>query len=157
MPYSRQFFVGGPNSIRGWAIRDIGPGGYHDFALGNATTKPYPFQAADIKFEFNSEYRFPLFWRFNSAVFFDAGNIWNLKKDEKLPNGNFDKFWANQIAISSGLGLRVDASFATIRFDLGFKLREAYSSQTTGNNWISLNDYSWKRNVNPNFALGFPF
>ncbi len=155
VPYSRQFYVGGPNSIRGWVIRDIGPGGYHDFSLDSAKTKTFPFQAGDIKLEFNSEYRFPLFWRFNGAFLFDAGNIWNIKKDENLPNGNIDKFWFDQIAISSGIGLRLDVTYATVRVDFGFKLREPY--ETKGVNWIPVNEYSWKRNVNPNFAIGFPF
>lgn len=155
VPYSRQFFVGGPNSIRGWVIRDIGPGGYHDFSRDTDSTKTFPFQAGDIKLEFNSEFRFPLFWRLYSAILFDAGNIWNLKKDEKLPNGNIDKFWIDQMAISSGLGLRLDVDYATIRFDFGFKLREPF--ERNGRNWIPMEEYSWKRNVNPNFALGFPF
>lgn len=155
VPYSRQFYVGGPNSIRGWIIRDIGPGGYHDFSLDTAETKAFPFQAGDLKLEFNSEFRFPLFWRFNTAILFDAGNIWNIKKDSKLPNGNIDKFWFDQIAISSGIGLRLDVTYATIRLDFGFKLREPY--EANGNNWIPVNEYSWKRNVNPNFAIGLPF
>ena len=155
VPYSRQFYLGGPNSIRGWVIRDIGPGGYHDFSLDETKTKTFPFQAGDIKLEFNSEFRFPLFWRFNSAFLFDAGNIWNLKKDDKLPSGNIDKFWSTQMAVSSGLGFRLDVSYATIRLDFGFKLREPY--QVDGRNWIPVDEYSWKRNVTPNFALGFPF
>ena len=155
VPYSRQFYVGGPNSIRGWIIRDIGPGGYHDFTRDSDSTKTFPFQAGDIKLEFNSEFRFPLFLRFNTAILFDAGNIWNIKKDDKLPNGNIDKFWFDQIAISSGIGLRLDVTYATIRLDFGFKLREPYP--TNGNNWIPVSDYSWKRNVNPNFAIGLPF
>ncbi|MBL7816196.1 MAG: BamA/TamA family outer membrane protein [Saprospiraceae bacterium] len=155
VPYLKQFFVGGPNSIRGWVIRDIGPGGFFDITRETVKTKTFPFQAGDAKFEFNSEFRFPLFWRFNSAVLFDAGNIWNLKKDEKLPNGNIDKFWFDQIAISSGIGLRLDVTYATIRFDFGFKLREPY--ERDGVNWIPLKDYSWRKNVTPNFALGFPF
>lgn len=155
VPYSRQFFVGGPNSIRGWTIRDIGPGGYHDFKRDADSVKTFPFQAGDIKLEFNSEFRFPLFWRLYSAILFDAGNIWNLKKDEKLPNGNFDKYWIDQIAISSGIGLRLDVDYATIRLDFGFKLREPF--ERNGVNWIPREEYSWKRNVNPNFALGFPF
>jgi outer membrane protein insertion porin family len=153
VPYSRQFYVGGPNSIRGWVIRDIGPGGYFDTAT--TKKKTFPFQAGDLKLEFNSEFRFPLFWLLNSAVLFDAGNIWNIKKDDKLPNGNIDKFWFDQVAISSGIGLRLDVTYATIRLDFGFKLREPF--ETNGRNWIPLEDYSWKRNVTPNFALGFPF
>ena len=151
VPFSRQFFVGGPNSIRGWVARDLGPGGYinpqRDFTL--------PFQTGDMKIELNSEYRFPLFWRLKSAIFLDAGNVWTLKADEKLPDGNIDKFWFDQIAVSTGLGMRLDVTYALIRLDFGFRLRNPYS--TNGRNWIPVDEYGWRNNVNLNFALGLPF
>ncbi len=152
VPYSRQFSVGGPNSIRGWLAQDIGQGGYFN---PNSNTK-IPFQAGDMKIELNSEYRFPLVWRIESAVFFDAGNIWNLKADPNVPNGNFDKFWFDQIAISSGVGLRLDATYALIRLDFGFRLRNPYKDEFN-HNWIPWNNYFSNNNINPNFALGFPF
>jgi outer membrane protein insertion porin family len=150
VPYSRQFFVGGPNSIRGWQARGLGPGNYND----TSATKTLPFQTGDIKIEFNSEYRFPIWWIFKSAIFLDAGNIWALKSEDD--NANFGKFWYNQIAVSSGIGLRVDVKYALIRLDLGFKLRNPYQD-VLKRNWIPVNDYSWKNNVNLNFALGLPF
>jgi outer membrane protein insertion porin family len=152
VPYSRQFFVGGPNSIRGWLAQDLGQGGYKDLTIKS----PIPFQAGDVKIELNSEYRFPVFWRIESAVFFDAGNVWNLKADPKVPNGNIDKFWFDQIAISSGVGLRLDVTYAVLRLDFGFRLRNPYKDDLN-NNWIPLDNYFSNNNVNPNFALGFPF
>jgi outer membrane protein insertion porin family len=152
VPFSRQFFVGGPNSIRGWLAQDLGQGGYYD----KDSKSSIPFQAGDVKIELNSEYRFPLVWRFESAVFFDAGNVWNLKADPKVPNGNIDKFWFDQIAISSGVGLRLDVTYALIRLDFGFRLRNPYKDELN-NNWISLDNYFSNGNINPNFALGFPF
>jgi outer membrane protein insertion porin family len=152
VPYSRQFFVGGPNSIRGWPAQDIGQGGFKD--KDNKSSIPY--QAGDMKIELNSEYRFPLIWRIESAVFFDAGNVWNLKADPKVPNGNIDKFWFDQIAISSGIGLRLDVTYALIRLDFGFRLRNPYKDELN-NNWIPLDNYFSNNNINPNFALGFPF
>jgi outer membrane protein assembly factor BamA len=147
VPYARQFFVGGPNSIRGWLARGIGPGNFQD----TTTPSTIPFQAGDIKMEFNSEYRFPLFWRFESAILFDAGNIWNFTEGV----GVLDKFWYNQVAISSGIGLRLDVTYAKIRVDFGFRLRNPYPVE--GQYWIPVSKYSWANNVNPNFALGFPF
>jgi outer membrane protein insertion porin family len=152
VPYSRQFFVGGPNSIRGWLAQDLGQGGYKDLT----NKSPIPFQAGDVKMELNSEYRFPVFWRVESAVFFDAGNVWNLKADPKVPNGNIDKFWFDQIAISSGIGLRLDVTYAVLRLDFGFRLRNPYKDELN-NNWIPWDNYFSNNNVNPNFALGFPF
>lgn len=152
VPYSRQFFVGGPNSIRGWLAQGLGQGGFQD--KNNQAT--IPFQAGDVKIELNSEYRFPLIWRIESAIFFDAGNIWNLKADEKVPNGNIDKFWFDQIAISSGFGFRLDVTYALLRVDFGFRLRNPYKSEDN-ENWIPIKNYSYRNNVNPNLAIGFPF
>lgn len=151
VPYSRQFFVGGPNSIRGWLAQDLGQGGFR-----NKTQSSIPFQAGDVKIELNSEYRFPLIWRIESAIFFDAGNIWNLKPDIAVPNGNIDKFWFDQIAISSGLGFRLDVTYALLRVDFGFRLRNPYKDEVN-ENWIPIKNYSYSNNVNPNLAIGFPF
>ncbi len=152
VPFSRQFFVGGPNSIRGWVAQGLGQGGFKD----TATKSLIPFQAGDVKIELNSEYRFPFIWRIESAVFFDAGNVWNLKADPKVPNGNIDKFWFDQIAISSGVGLRLDVTYAILRLDFGFRLRNPYKDESN-QNWIPWKNYFSNNNVNPNFALGFPF
>jgi hypothetical protein len=152
VPYSRQFFVGGPNSIRGWLLRQLGPGGYKEAQTPATATLPY--QAGDFKFEFNSEYRFPLVWRFESALFFDFGNIWNLKVNEAQPDGHLNKFFYDQLAVSTGLGIRLDVTYALIRLDLGFKLRNPYSDEK-GRNWIPLS--KWRDSINPNFAMGLPF
>jgi outer membrane protein insertion porin family len=150
VPYSRQFFVGGPNSIRGWQARGIGPGSFRD----TSNVQTLPFQTGDIKIEFNYEYRFPIWWIFNSAIFLDGGNVWALKSSD--PSNVFSKFWFDQFALSSGMGLRVDVKYALIRLDLGFKLRNPYQDENK-HNWIRVRDYSWKNNVNLNFALGLPF
>ena len=97
-----------------------------------------------------------MIWRIESAIFFDAGNIWNLKADEKVPNGNIDKFWFDQIAISSGFGFRLDVTYAILRVDFGFRLRNPYKSEDN-DNWIPVKNYSYRNNVNPNLAIGFPF
>lgn len=152
VPYSRQFFVGGPNSIRGWLAQGLGQGGFRDANNQSAI----PFQAGDVKMELNSEYRFPLIWRIESAIFLDAGNIWNLKADDKVPNGNIDKFWFDQIAVSSGLGFRLDVTYALLRVDFGFRLRNPYKNEDN-ENWIPIKNYSYRNNVNPNLAIGFPF
>ena len=151
VPYSRQFFVGGPNSVRGWLSRDLGPGGYRNFK----DTSTVPYQAGDVKFEFNSEYRFPLVWIIESAIFLDAGNVWNLKKNDQTPDAELTKYWFDQVAISSGLGLRFNLTYFLVRVDFGFRLRQPY--KVGDSNWIPLSSYSYKNNVNLNFALGLPF
>ncbi len=151
VPYNYQFYVGGPNSIRAWQQRAIGPGSFND--VNNRS--PFPSQTGEIKMDFNSELRFDLFWRLKSALFLDVGNVWNLRQDDKVPGGEFTKFWYDQLAVGTGLGLRLDVIYFVLRLDFGWKLRNPYN--TNGNYWIPLNEYSYRNNSNWNFAIGLPF
>ena len=148
-PYSRLFFVGGPNSIRAWPIRGVGPGSYID-----TTFKGVPFQAGDMKLEFNSEFRFPLIWRLESAIFLDAGNIWDIK--ESFAGAKFSNTWFKELAIGTGIGMRLDVSYAVIRLDFGYKLHTPYALENNQSQWIGLKSFNWG-NFNTNFALGLPF
>ena len=78
IPFEKQFYSGGANSMRGWQARDLGPG-----RSPQDTTFVIPSQAGDMKLEANLEYRFPLFWKFNGALFTDVGNIWTLHRKEE--------------------------------------------------------------------------
>jgi outer membrane protein insertion porin family len=155
-PYSRLFFVGGPNSIRAWLIRGLGPGKDPGFT-STPGAKSIPFQAGDLKFDFNSEYRFPVFWRIESAIFLDAGNVWNLKetfdpKTNQPLRSKFTRYWYDDIAIGTGLGLRIDVTYALIRLDFGYKLRTPFDTE---DRWVGFKPQL--SNFNPNFALGLPF
>lgn len=148
-PYSRLFYVGGPNSIRAWPIRGIGPGSYID-----TTFRGVPFQAGDLKIEFNSEFRFPLIWRLESAIFLDMGNIWDVR--ESFKGAKFTNSWYKELAIGSGFGLRLDVGYAVIRLDFGYKLHTPYQFEDNQSQWIGLRSFKWS-NFNTNFALGMPF
>ncbi len=148
-PYSRLFFVGGPNSIRAWPIRGIGPGSYVD-----TTFSGVPFQAGDLKIEFNSEYRFPLIWRLESAIFLDAGNIWDIR--ESFKGAKFTNSWYKELAIGTGVGMRLNVTYAIIRLDFGYKLHNPYPLENNKSQWIGFNSFKWA-NFNTNFALGLPF
>ena len=119
LPFFKQFYAGGPNSMRAWGLRRLGPG---------SAIKPFkdaPDRFGDIQLEANAEYRFPLFnfrgIQFNSALFVDAGNVWFLRENPDFPNGHFDinRLW-NDIAVGVGTGLRVDFNFFLVRLDYGF-------------------------------------
>jgi outer membrane protein insertion porin family len=171
VPYIKQFYVGGPNSIRGWAARGLGPGGYIDsFSLTESNRLVF-FQAGDLKMEFNLELRFKAFWRIQGALFIDGGNVWTLKKDSSRPGSNFqfnksllsepfnpkgqsDAFY-KQIALSSGLGMRIDFTYFMFRLDLGLPVRYPYRG-IDGSYWAKKEELKWK-NVNLNFGLGLPF
>lgn len=172
VPYVKQFYAGGPNSIRAWRIRELGPGQFVDsLTIRNPTNLPF-YQAGDFKLEFSLEYRFNIFWRFKGAVFVDGGNIWTLKEDpdrlgsqllwKAKPSGingevigdNFLK----QIAMGTGLGLRGDFTYFIIRFDLGIKMRNPYPDEN-GNHWVfdEWKHISLRNGINYNLAIGYPF
>lgn len=150
VPFEKQYFSGGPNSIRAWEVRNLGPGEYKD-----PKALPYPDKAADIKLEANIEYRFKLFWLIEGALFLDAGNIWSINKYDGREGAlfEFNKFY-NQIAIGTGFGTRFDFSFFIFRIDLGFKLRDP--SELAGNRW-TFNRKVTRSFFNPTFGIGYPF
>ena len=151
IPFERQYFAGGANSIRGWQVRTLGPGSY--IPDSSAT---FLNQTADIKIELNVEYRFKLFWILEGAMFADAGNIWTYKSDLDRTGAQFkfDKFYKD-IALGIGTGLRFDFSFFLGRLDFGMKLRDPVIPET--NKWIFSNrSYRW-RDFNAVIAIGYPF
>jgi len=158
MPYIKQFYVGGTNSIRAFPARSIGPGTY---LPPDSLNIIYIDQTGDIKLESTLEYRFPIYKYFKGALFIDAGNIWLVNEDTQRPGGKFDpgKFYS-EIAVGSGLGLRFDFSYVVLRLDMAFPLRKPYLPE--GNRWvissISPGNPSWrKENIILNLAIGYPF
>ncbi|MBO7438134.1 MAG: BamA/TamA family outer membrane protein [Bacteroidales bacterium] len=158
MPFTEQYFSGGANSLRAWQIRSVGPGSFDNADAAGINAK-YPNMTSDMKLEANLEYRFKLFWVVEGAWFFDAGNIWSINKDDKREGGDFDvKRFYKEIAVGSGLGLRLDFDFFLFRADFGLKLRDP--SLKDGERWLAKNDHSFIfRGSNWAFCLGigYPF
>ncbi|NMM49858.1 translocation and assembly module lipoprotein TamL [Marinigracilibium pacificum] len=157
LPYVRQYFSGGPNSLRGFRARTIGPGTY----VNTSDQLIYVDQTGDIRFEINAEYRKKLATYFEGAFFIDAGNIWLFNEDPDRPGANFEfKDFYKEIAISGGAGLRINLSVIVIRFDLAFPLRKPIDD--TGFEWVfsDINPFKkdWRRdNLILNFSIGYPF
>ncbi|MBE6301101.1 MAG: hypothetical protein E7085_04475 [Parabacteroides distasonis] len=150
LPFERSYFAGGANSVRGWSVRSLGPG-----SMPEDSVKSFAQQVGDIRLDLNLEYRTKLFWKFEMAAFVDAGNIWTFHKDESRPNGNFDfsRFY-KEIALSYGLGLRLDFDFFLLRFDTGMK---AYNPQQSGKKKWAILHPNFKDNFAWHFAVGYPF
>lgn len=143
IPFPRSFFGGGPNDNRGWRPYDLGPG---------STNGVNDFNEANFKLSFNAEYRFNLFGNLNSALFVDAGNIWNVFDNVDDPAATFDGLEdLSELSIASGFGLRYDIEFFVIRMDLGFK---TYNPGSEGSKWFK--DYNFS-NVVFNFGINYPF
>ena len=172
VPYLRQFFVGGSNSMRGWVSRDLGPGGYFDSTRTGNLLLTIPYQQADFRLEANVELRGPLgsvsSTRVSYAVFVDAGNIWTLRRDPSRPLSQFaftEKFgedgqlvaepFYRQVAINTGLGIRWDVQYFLIRFDVGVKLRSPYAID--GTHWPSRFDTFLNGRFGYGLGLSLPF
>lgn len=157
MPYIKQFFIGGTNSLRAFRARSIGPGSYD----GSANVTPFlPDQSGDVKLEFNTEYRAQIYGLVKGALFVDAGNIWLLNNNPEKSGSQFSKNFMNEIAVGVGAGLRFDFSFLVLRTDLAFPIRKPYL--TDGKHWIldqiNFGSGSWrKENLVFNLAIGYPF
>lgn len=157
IPYSKQFFIGGTNSLRAFRSRAIGPGTYDG---SNEISQFIPDQSGDVKLEFNTEYRAHIYRFINGALFMDAGNIWLLYKDVNKPGSQLTKDFLNEIAVGVGTGLRFDFSFLVLRTDVAFPIRKPFLPN--GQRWvldeIDFGSGSWRsENLIFNLAIGYPF
>lgn len=149
IPFEKRYFSGGANSVRGWSVRSLGPGSFP--GDGNFLN-----QSGDIKLDASVELRSKLFWKFQGALFVDAGNIWTMHDYADQPGGQFkfNRFY-RQIAFSYGLGLRFDLDFFIIRVDGGMKaLNPVYSS---GRQRYPIIRPDLSRDFALHFAVGYPF
>lgn len=153
LPFEKRYFSGGANSVRGWSVRSLGPGRYRD-KDGNIN---FITQTGDLKLDLNLEYRAHLFWKFGGALFVDAGNIWTLRDYPDQPGGQFKlERILKDLAVSYGLGLRLNFDYFIIRFDLGMKaVNPAF--ETDDEEHFPLLHPRLKRDLAFHFAVGLPF
>lgn len=151
MPFVKQYFSGGANSIRAWQVKNLGPGSYQD-----PEESAYPNQTGDVKLEANMEYRFKLFWKLEAALFMDVGNIWSLSSEDDREGAGFEfnRFY-KELAVGTGVGARAVFSFLIFRFDLGIPLRSPYPIE--GSNWLPRNSGISGSDLTFNIAIGYPF
>ncbi|MGC4039582.1 MAG: BamA/TamA family outer membrane protein [Flavobacterium sp.] len=157
IPFSKQFFIGGTNSLRGFRSRSLGPGSYD----GSSEVSEFiPDQSGDVKLEFNTEYRGTIYKFLKGALFLDAGNIWLINKDIDKPGSQLTKDFYKDIAVDVGAGLRFDFNFIILRTDLAFPIRKPYLPD--GQRWV-IDDVNFgsgywrKENLIFNLAIGYPF
>ena len=150
VPYSEQFYIGGANSIRAFTVRSIGPGSYR---APKSLRDGYFDQTGTFKFEINTEYRFPIVSVLHGAVFLDAGNIWLLKEDPLRPGGKLrGKTFFKDMALGTGVGLRVDIGMMVIRGDLGYGLHVPYDNGSSHYFNVAFKDaFAF------HLAIGYPF
>ena len=152
LPYEKRYFSGGANSVRGWSVRGLGPGSFK----GEDGRIDFINQTGDIKLDMNLEYRAHLFWKLDGAAYIDAGNIWTIRDYADQPGGQFrfDKFW-RQIAVSYGLGVRLNFNYFILRLDAGMKaINPAYSD---ARHHYPIIHPRFGRDFAIHFAVGLPF
>ncbi|HXD91995.1 MAG TPA: BamA/TamA family outer membrane protein, partial [Bacteroidia bacterium] len=150
LPYEKSFYGGGPNDIRAWQARSLGPG-----SSKSSLSDPYYDKIGDIQIEMNFEYRFKIYKWLNGAYFIDAGNIWLRQKDINRPNAEFafNRFY-KEFAVGTGIGLRADFSFFILRIDGAYKTIDP--SQDEGQRFV-FGKYRFDKLFNLNFGIGYPF
>ncbi len=152
LPFEKRYFSGGANSVRGWSVRSLGPGKFK----GNDGNIDFINQTGDMKLDMNAEMRTFLFWKFDGALFVDAGNIWTLRDYADQPGGQFKwNTFYQQIAVAYGIGLRLNFSYFILRFDMGMKaINPAYSSSEEH---YAIFHPDFSRDFAFHFAVGLPF
>ncbi len=173
LPFFRQFFSGGPNSMRGWHLRKLGPGSsifYDTVRFRTYTTDPpaviekrYDDRYADIQLEANVEYRFDIFpvygYWLKGALFTDIGNVWIRRSDQpEFADGVFklNRLYTD-IAVAGGGGLRLDFKFFLLRFDLGWRLKDplyASNGHASEGGWFVQSNM---KTPTFQFGIGYPF
>lgn len=154
VPIQKRFFSGGANSVRGWAIRELGPGSYYYKGDKKDT---FFFHSGDIRLDANVEYRSKLFWLIELGAFLDAGNVWTIREYEGQEGGSFkmNKFY-KQIAVAWGLGVRLDFEFVLVRLDCGWKAYDP-SDDPRLPRWPIKDPLNFRKNVAWHIAVGYPF
>ena len=157
LPYIKQFYSGGTNSLRGFRARTVGPGTYRPVVDSNSF---FPDQTADIKLELNSELRFKIVSILQGALFVDAGNIW-LKNESNYKQGaKFTSSFMKELAVDAGIGLRFDLTILVVRTDFAIPLRKPWYPENE--RWVidkfDFSSSEWrKENIVFNLAIGMPF
>jgi len=154
LPYEKNFFIGGPSSIRAWKPRRLGPGGYNTFS--NLIEQP-----GSMILESSLEYRFPIvqfLGKINGAFFVDAGNIWNVDHGQANTIGTFQlNSFLSEIAVGTGFGVRWDFDYFLLRLDLASKVINPANPKNE--KWV-LPKTTLSSGENPiefNIGIGYPF
>jgi len=157
--FFKQYFSGGPNSMRAWSLRRLGPGSTIKKFIGEGST---PDRYGDMQLEANAEYRFPIGRPFgikvNGALFIDAGNVWMIKRAGHDAEEVFKlSRLGRDIAVGAGGGLRIDFDFFVIRFDYAYKVKDpspALADAAVQNKWFG---YRFFQGDQFQLGIGYPF
>ncbi len=143
LPFEKQFYAGGASSMRAWQVRSLGPGfkQAEDIFI-------IPSQTGNLKLEADIEYRFPLLWKLEGALFAEAGNVWETEDIDK-------NTFIESIAADWGIGLRVNLDFLLLRIDAGFKVYDP--ARPAEERWLHPSLWLKPNGSAIHFGVGYPF
>lgn len=160
LPYEKYFFAGGSTGIRAWQPRRLGPGSNTPNTLEDGSFDYRFEQPGDILFEGMFELRTKLYGYFDAAYFIDLGNTWTFLPDPTRPGANFEfnRFY-KEIAVGTGIGLRMDFDFLVLRLDMGVKAIDP--ARPLGQRYV-LNQFfrsfpGFRGQTVFNIGIGYPF
>ena len=149
LPFEKQFYCGGANSMRGWQARTLGPG-----SDPMSPAFMLPSQTGNLKLEAGMEYRFPLFWKVEPALFAEVGNVWRTTAEEGEEPFSIKDIPA-QLAADWGLGMRINLDLILVRLDVGFKVHDP--SREAVKPWLGPRDWFSRDGFAIHFGVGYPF
>ena len=161
LPYIKQYYLGGANSMRAFPIRGL-LGSYRANPESSIAESAFD-KTGEVKLEWNLEYRFDIFkpLYLKGAFFTDVGNVWLLdpQDQETDPSKVFStNRFIRELAVGAGFGLRLDIQYIVLRFDIAIPIRKPFLEP--GNRWTfkQIGTDGWFRSNRVfNIALGYPF
>ncbi|MBS1949773.1 MAG: hypothetical protein OJF59_002601 [Cytophagales bacterium] len=164
LPYEKNFFAGGSNSLRAWRPRRLGLGSAPPMLNTNPSGNGYFNYSLEkpgqVLLEGSAEWRQKLVGFLNYALFVDVGNVWGLQlSNDNRANFSWDRFY-QQFAVGTGFGLRFDFTFLILRFDVGIKAWDP--ARPPGSRFVlplaSFHaPYAYHEPVIYNIGIGYPF
>lgn len=161
LPFIKQFFIGGNNSLRGFRSRSLGPGTYRPSDADSSSFNPE--QSGDIKLEMNTEIRQKFSKVIEGAIFLDAGNIWLKNADKNKPGAEFSKDFLKQLAVDAGVGIRFDLQILLLRLDVAAPLVKPWLKAPPSSLRQTLQEINFsskayrQQNIVINLGIGYPF
>jgi outer membrane protein insertion porin family len=114
IPLQERFYIGGPNSVRGFKYKKLGPLDENGVPIGGR-----------FKIQWNIfEVRQRLYQTLGLVFFTDLGNVWSKPED----------FNISEMRVTPGLGIRINTPIGVARLDLGINPKPR--NQENGHQWI---------------------